>query len=113
LFLFGKLGEIEVVEAVDFGTNQQKKLRRSEHPTRRDAPLGRDDDLAVSTERGIPTECRFRRCSPIFYREVIPTGLARERQFELKIGVAKCTPSDFTLSFSGKLCLILPQKIGS
>jgi hypothetical protein len=31
--LFGKLGKNEVVEAIDFGTNQQKKLRRSEHPT--------------------------------------------------------------------------------
>jgi hypothetical protein len=31
-----KLGENEVVEAIYFGTNQQKKLRRSEHPTRRD-----------------------------------------------------------------------------
>jgi hypothetical protein len=36
LFLFEKLGKNEVVEAIDFGTNQQKKLRRSEHPTRRD-----------------------------------------------------------------------------
>jgi hypothetical protein len=34
--LFGKLGENEVVEAVDFGKNQQKKLCTSEHPTRRD-----------------------------------------------------------------------------
>ncbi|MDR3365653.1 MAG: hypothetical protein LBO71_01600 [Prevotellaceae bacterium] len=33
--LFDKLGENEVVEAIDFGTNQQKKLRRSEHPTLR------------------------------------------------------------------------------
>jgi hypothetical protein len=34
--LFEKLGENEVVEAADFGTNQQKKLCRSEHPTLRD-----------------------------------------------------------------------------
>jgi hypothetical protein len=34
--LFGKLGENEVVESADFGTNQQKKLRRYEHPTLRD-----------------------------------------------------------------------------
>ncbi|MDR3366295.1 MAG: hypothetical protein LBO71_04950, partial [Prevotellaceae bacterium] len=33
--LFEKLGKNEVVEAANFGTNQQKKLRRSEHPTRR------------------------------------------------------------------------------
>ncbi|MDR3366036.1 MAG: hypothetical protein LBO71_03595 [Prevotellaceae bacterium] len=31
--LFEKLGKNEVVEAIDFGTNQQKKLRRSERPT--------------------------------------------------------------------------------
>ncbi|MDR3365809.1 MAG: hypothetical protein LBO71_02440 [Prevotellaceae bacterium] len=35
--LFGKIGENEVVESADFGKNQQKKLRRDEHPTRRDA----------------------------------------------------------------------------
>ncbi|MDR3366925.1 MAG: hypothetical protein LBO71_08175 [Prevotellaceae bacterium] len=35
--LFEKLGENEVVEAANFGKNQQKKLRRSEHPTLRDA----------------------------------------------------------------------------
>jgi hypothetical protein len=35
--LFGKLGENEVVESADFGKNQQKKLRRSEHPTLRDS----------------------------------------------------------------------------
>jgi hypothetical protein len=35
--LFEKLGENEVVEAIDFGTNQHIKLRNSEHPTRRDA----------------------------------------------------------------------------
>jgi hypothetical protein len=33
--LFGKLGENEVVESADFGTNQQKKLRGFAHPTRR------------------------------------------------------------------------------
>ncbi|MDR3367306.1 MAG: hypothetical protein LBO71_10135 [Prevotellaceae bacterium] len=31
--LFEKLCENEVVEAIDFVKNQQKKLRRSEHPT--------------------------------------------------------------------------------
>jgi hypothetical protein len=34
--LLGKLGENEVIESADFGKNQQKKLRRSEHPARRD-----------------------------------------------------------------------------
>jgi hypothetical protein len=33
--LFEKLGKNEVVEAINFGTNQRKKLRRFAHPTRR------------------------------------------------------------------------------
>jgi hypothetical protein len=56
--LFGKLGENEVVESADFGKNQQKKLRRSEHPTCRDASLGRVVAGCVSTERYIPTGCK-------------------------------------------------------
>jgi hypothetical protein len=54
--LFGKLSENEVVESADFGKNQQKKLRRSEHPTLRDAKRGKV--CAVSTERRIPTGCK-------------------------------------------------------
>jgi hypothetical protein len=69
--------------------------------SRRDASLGRTtkrllfgipDAGNISTERCIPTECRLRWCVAIPYREIIPMGLFRERQFELKIGVATCTP---------------------
>jgi hypothetical protein len=45
--LFEKLGENEVVEAIYFGKNQQKKLRKAEHPTRRDASLGRKYNILI------------------------------------------------------------------
>jgi hypothetical protein len=76
--LFEKLGENEVVEAIDFGINQQKKLRRSEHPTLRDAGERRRD--AVSTERHIPTGCGRAASRCVSTERRIPTG-CKERKF--------------------------------
>jgi hypothetical protein len=53
--VFGKLGENEAVESADFGKNQQKKLRRSENPARRDASLGRT--TKTSPPSCIPAGC--------------------------------------------------------
>jgi hypothetical protein len=58
--LFEKLGENEGVEAIDFGINQQKKLRRSEHPT-----------LAGQRQKPVFSKKNFDRLRRSTYRRIV------------------------------------------
>jgi hypothetical protein len=81
--LFVKLGENEVVESADFGKNQQKKLRRFEHPTRkasisalsmnslREIENKRDADFLLIL---FPYGKLRTRETPIFYWYYFPAG---------------------------------------
>jgi hypothetical protein len=81
--LFWELGENEVVDAIDFGRNRKRKLRRFEHPTRRDASLPRGASLR-DAKRG-EGFCHF-------YRKMHPYGMQREARV-FAISTERCIPT--------------------
>jgi hypothetical protein len=76
--LFGKLGENEVVEAANFGKNQQKKLRRFEHPP---LPGCKDDEEVCHSYREMhPYRDAGRADGVLFYQELKKTRKCSLRQ---------------------------------